>query len=323
MGVKYLNRHLVSNCKDEIVLTHMSELSGKNIVVDISIYLYKFQMSASLIENMYIMLSLFEKYQIIPIFIFDGKPPPEKRKMLNRRYAERVGAESEYTQLCEKLENEELNSREKRALMNDIQVLKRKCVYVTKAEIEVVQRLISAYGFTYCQAPSEADELCSLFVKKGIAWACLSEDMDMFVHATPRVLRYLSLINNTFVLYDTRSILNKLGVTQSEFIMLCVLSGTDYNIEQETNICELFQLFEKFKDHRKINPSVPFIDWAHRNEGLIVQDSQQVVDTMAMFSNTSSKCLSVVETSGCFRHDKQQGKIKEILEEDGFVYPVC
>jgi len=63
----------------------MSELSGKKIVVDISIYLYKYEAENALLENMYVMLSIFSYYNIIPIFIFDGKPPPEKKALLQKR----------------------------------------------------------------------------------------------------------------------------------------------------------------------------------------------------------------------------------------------
>ena len=69
MGIRYLNKYFVENCKECIQLMHMNELYGKTIVVDISIYLYKYQMSDSLIENMYLMLSLFECHDITPIFM--------------------------------------------------------------------------------------------------------------------------------------------------------------------------------------------------------------------------------------------------------------
>ena len=62
----------------------MSELSCKKIVVDISIYLYKYEAENALLENMYVMLSIFSYYNVIPIFIFDGKPPPEKKELLQK-----------------------------------------------------------------------------------------------------------------------------------------------------------------------------------------------------------------------------------------------
>jgi 5'-3' exonuclease len=85
MGIKYLNQFLKDNASNSIKLCRLSELSGKKIAIDISIYMYRFASDNSLIENMYLMLSVFRNYNIIPIFIFDGKPPVEKRELLKKR----------------------------------------------------------------------------------------------------------------------------------------------------------------------------------------------------------------------------------------------
>ena len=96
-----------------------------------------------------------------------------------------------------------------------------------------VKNLIRAYGATYYDAIGEADELCALLTVKDKVWACLSEDMDMFVYGCPRVIRYFSLLNHTAVLYDLNGILTSLGISQKELREICILSGTDYNIECE------------------------------------------------------------------------------------------
>ena len=79
MGIKYLNNFLRTECGESIKAITIAELSGKKIAVDISIYMYKYESSDALIENMYLMLATFRQYNIIPVFIFDGKPPAEKR----------------------------------------------------------------------------------------------------------------------------------------------------------------------------------------------------------------------------------------------------
>ena len=57
----------------------------------------------------------------------------------------------------------------------------------------------------------------------------MSEDMDMFVYGCPKVLRYLSLLKSTVVIYDLKGILRTLKLTHNNFKQICVLSGTDYN----------------------------------------------------------------------------------------------
>ena len=41
MGIKYLNYYLQKNCESAITQINLSELTGKTIVVDASIYLYR------------------------------------------------------------------------------------------------------------------------------------------------------------------------------------------------------------------------------------------------------------------------------------------
>ena len=79
MGIKHLNRFLREEAQDCIKFISLAELSGKKIAVDISIYMYKYASEGTLLENMYLMLSTMIYYNIVPVFIFDGKPPPEKR----------------------------------------------------------------------------------------------------------------------------------------------------------------------------------------------------------------------------------------------------
>ena len=123
---------------------------------------------------------------------------------------------------------------------------------MNKEKIEKVKALIRAYGATYYDAPGEADELCALLVIKKKVWACLSEDMDLFVYGCTRVLRYFSLIGHTVVLYYTKGILEELDMTQKEFKEVCILSGTDYNIDadgnnEKVNLTQTFKYFRKFK----------------------------------------------------------------------------
>ena len=105
MGIKNLNKFLKENAKDSIKLGHVSELSGKRIAVDISIYMYRFALDNNLIENMYLMLSTFRYFNIIPVFIFDGKPPSEKSELIEKRKKDKQEAEKEYNKLKKMLNN--------------------------------------------------------------------------------------------------------------------------------------------------------------------------------------------------------------------------
>ena len=73
MGIKLLTslfkKYNVNNGITEITL---EKLGGKKIVVDIFIYLYKYLKEERLLENIYLMCFIFRKYNITPLFVFDG-----------------------------------------------------------------------------------------------------------------------------------------------------------------------------------------------------------------------------------------------------------
>ena len=57
----------------------------KNFCIDASIYLYRFKCNDALLENLYLMCSLFRVYNIDVIFVFDGKPGEEKYEEIKQR----------------------------------------------------------------------------------------------------------------------------------------------------------------------------------------------------------------------------------------------
>lgn len=244
MGIRYLNQYLKEHCPTSIECISLAKLSGKKIVVDTSIYLYKYETEDMLLENMYVLLSILRYYNIIAVFIFDGKPPIEKKPVLIQRINDRKIAQVEYQKLEDKLNIVE--DEDKRDIIDSMDQLKRKLVHITKEKIAKVKELITYFGSSYYDAPGEADEMCALLMHTKMVWACLSEDMDMFVYGCERVLRYFSLMNHTVVLYNMKGILHELNWSQNEFREICVLSGTDYN---PTN-ASLFQIITYFKKYR-------------------------------------------------------------------------
>jgi len=328
MGIKYLNSFLKENALPSIKLCNLIDLSHKKIAVDISIYMHRFLSDDTLIENMYLMLSIFKYYQIIPIFIFDGKPPQEKSDMLLKRKEGKIYSEREYAILKEKMEiNNDMDETDKQELIYNMDMLKRKFVTIRKNDIKTVKQLIISYGAVYYDAPGEADELCALLTIKEKVWACLSEDMDMFVYGCPRVIRYLSLMSHTAVLYDMKGILNNLGITQKELREICVLSGTDYNlIRDDDNESKhiLTNTLKQFKKYRKAKTGLDFYDWlVEKYDDEYIEDIDQLNKIYDMFDITKicydSKMIDkirVVNRPIC-RDD-----MRTILQSDGFLFPV-
>jgi flap endonuclease-1 len=322
MGIRNLNRYLRDNCKDSIRCINMADLTGKRIAVDISIYLYKYEADNALLENMYVMLSIFRHYNIIPIFIFDGKPPPEKKALLIKRKENRDDAQKEYNNLKKQLELKD-NEDEKQDIISTMDQLKRQIVQINKEKIEKVKYLIRAYGATYYDAPGEADELCALLVTKKKVWACLSEDMDLFVYGCTRVLRYFSLLGHTAVLYYIKGILEELDMSQKEFKEICVLSGTDYNIHadgnnEKVNLIITLKHFKKFKSSNKNN--IQFYDWLIQNTTYIT-DVELLNKINDMFNlDVNHYKLDVFKEIKIINGPIRQNEIENIMKCEDFIF---
>jgi 5'-3' exonuclease len=206
-------------------------------------------------------------------------------------------------------------------------------VQINKEKIEKVKTLIRAYGATYYDAPGEADELCALLVVKKKVWACLSEDMDLFVYGCNRVLRYLSLNNQSFVLYHTKGILSSLNMTQKEFREICVLSGTDYNInantDSKTNINttlpNTIKLFRKYQeDHLNNKNNMSFYDWltCSNKHAEYITDLEllQKINDMFDISNIKEDIRSTLKDLKIVNTPIQKLLVREIMKEDGFLF---
>jgi hypothetical protein len=322
MGIKHLNRFLRTECGDAIKFVSIAELSGKKIAVDISIYMYKFHSDNALIENIYLMLSVFRHYKITPIFVFDGKSPTEKKALLEKRRADKKEAEKQYNKLKKELvENKDIDEADKQEIISNMDVLKKQFVYITREKIDEVKDLIRAYGATYYDAPGEADELCAQLVIKNKVWACLSEDMDMFVYGCQRVIRYISLLNHTIVLYDNKEILNTLQMTQQELREICVISGTDYNMyntenKNTHNLQHTLKLFYMFKKQKE---ETSFYEWLLKNTSYI-EDYELLKNIYDLFDLKHCN-METVDNIKIVNGPIIWDDVNNILQTDGFLFP--
>ena len=265
MGIRHLNKFIRTYCPEAIRQMPLYELKNKKIVIDTSIYMYRYASNNSLIENMYQLIALFKHNNIIPLFVFDGKPPPEKKELLKMRNEEKKNAEIKYKEL-QNIANESKNADELKELNEEMDNLRKQFIRLSNEDIENVKKLMDYYGVCYVQAEGEADALCAKLVIKNEAYACLSEDMDMFVYGCPRVLRYISLLNSNVVLYNLKDILYILDLSLDEFKQLCILSGTDYNVKDKISN-DIYQAIKLFQQYKKSEKYFAFSN-ANRSQGL-------------------------------------------------------
>ena len=349
MGIKFLNHFLRENCPTSIRYIHFSELSGKRIAIDISIYLYKYETANTLLENIYLMLATFRHFGIIPVFIFDGRPPDEKKELLKKRRQDKLLAQSEYNNLSAKLENMNLNSTVeqdvslvnsekeelKQELISEMASLKKQFISITRDQINNVKNLMRAFGATYYDAPGEADALCAMLVVTKRVWGCLSEDMDLFVYGCSRVLRYVSLTSQSAILYCTKGILEELNMSQNEFKDVCILSGTDYNTENynnssfSNNVVSIMQLFEKYKQTKPTTITTDmtsdmitnsFYHWIQKETNMEIKIDVELLEKIRKIFDFSNELFQKFKNIKILNGPIQKETIKTIMREDGFIF---
>lgn len=268
MGIKHLNNYLLTNCScKSIKNTSLNYFYGKTIVVDTFIYLYKYMADGGgelLPKNIEKFILTFKKYNITPIFIFDGKPPLEKRILLEQRRVKKEEAKVKYDTILQQIEeNKGVKSFE---LTNQLASLKKQFIRIDYEHIQSVKAIMRKHNVIYIVAPGESDQLCVEYVKTNKAWGCLSDDMDMLCHGCGYVLRNLSLQNNTVKLYILQNILQELNMTIHIFRDILVLSGTDYNTQDNHNLYDTLKWYNEYKRYcYKHNIQQKFYDWLWKN----------------------------------------------------------
>ena len=310
MGIPNLNKYLLDNCTTQsISKKHLSSFAGRIVVIDTSIYLYKFSGHNTLIENMYTLITIFRYYKMIPVFVFDGKPPDEKKDLLKQRHLDKQAAESKYNDLKQKLAGE---PEDKNEIVVEMEKLKKQFIRIKKESVDAVKSLMDACGVQHCDAPGEADQLCAKMVISKQAWACLSDDMDMFAYGCTRVMRHMSLLNHTVIFYNTNGILRELKIHMRDFREIMILSGTDYNTGVSGDLRKTMKHYGRFRTAEP-ETETPFHDWLHENTDFII-DNTTFTHIYDMFRITDDSTVALNTPY------VDVGKMKELLKPYGFIF---
>ena len=329
MGIKYLNKYLQSNCKKSIRQISLHELRDKKIVIDTSIYLYRFLGENALLENFYLIISIFREYNIIPLFIFDGKPPKEKFELLKKRKIDKKNAEMKYNELECKIKDsvDDMDPVEEKEIKDSMEILKKDFIRLHHTDIENVKSLFQAYGVSYIEAPGEADKLCAKMVCKNKAYACLSEDMDLFVYGCSRVLRYMSLLKKTVVMYNMKDILNELNLSMEDFRSICIVSGTDYTIENSTsnnntngnNLIKTLKYFKKYQKY-KTDGKDNFYEWMETNTTHGTVDSLELHTIHSLFTLENMTEYKQYEKLHIINGPINKSNLITVMDKEHFIF---
>ncbi|CEG68591.1 Putative Flap endonuclease-1 [Rhizopus microsporus] len=113
----------------------------------------------------------------------------------------------------------------------DVTRYTKRTVRVTDQHNAECKRLLKAMGIPYVEAPCEAEAQCAELARGGKVYAAASEDMDTLTFKAPVLLRHLTFSEARKLPIDEINLeraLEGMGLTQEQFIDLCILLGCDY-----------------------------------------------------------------------------------------------
>ena len=229
MGIKSLTQTIKKHSPEAITHENLYKLSGKKVAVDASLILYQqllntpkvFRNKDGKITNhltgVFYKIMNYIALNIELIFVFDGKPPENKKECIENRKAN----VEKLKELSDKSTNEE-----------DKQKYQKMSIRLTKEMIYDVKRLLSLLGISYIHQDGEGEAIASELCRIGYVDYVLTEDMDTMVYGCPNVIR--NCIDRSIKRRDIVSIINYdkmiqgINLTHEKFIDFCILCGCDY-----------------------------------------------------------------------------------------------
>ncbi|XP_051556195.1 probable flap endonuclease 1 homolog isoform X2 [Myxocyprinus asiaticus] len=204
MGISKLAHLIRFDAPTSVRNKEIGDYSGEIIALDTSIVVNQFRsavpghLKLSPLTGLFYRTLTFLEHDIKPVFVFDGRPPNQKRAVLEKR-AQSTGWGSSPSS-------------------NTVSSFTQDC-----------HRLLQLMGVPCIMAPGEAEALCAHLVKSGTVNAVASEDMDTLAFGGTVLLRQLNAKRDSEVTeYSLPKLLEALQLTHKEFVDLCILLGCDY-----------------------------------------------------------------------------------------------
>jgi flap endonuclease-1 len=253
MGIKNLMKLLKSVAPETNKKIELSKFSGKKFAIDTSIYMYRFMYSLKLngipdgspLDGFIRQASTLINLGIVPLYVFDGKPPKEKKDTIKDRIEKKDKTVNKINELNSiKLSLTEKSIGEKSdspiictsgnsystvsEVQSQIKKLDKRVLDVNAEHFEECKKLFTLMGVPYITACGEAESLCARLVKEGYVDAAVSEDTDLYPSGSPVIIKDLNTDKSTASICYLKDILDKLDITQKQLIDICILCGCDY-----------------------------------------------------------------------------------------------
>jgi 5'-3' exonuclease len=269
MGIKNLSQFLKKRNIYEIA--DISILKYTKVGIDVPMFLFKFKGVCDPSTDDWLgcfitFIAFLRKHDVHPIFIFEGRAPPEKIPAQEERREQRQKLVDKTEAIEIDLNNytkngtvtplllqtwEKIKFKNKKSLLAkktltktfiDIEAIKEEInrrkryeINITTEDINNLKELLNLMGISWVQSIGEAETDCVSLFYDGIIDYIVSEDTDVLAYFCPNSEKKLKVIINfnmndfTFVQISKQKVLDTLNLTSESFRDFCILCGTDYN----------------------------------------------------------------------------------------------
>ncbi len=263
MGIKSLTKSIQKFYPDSITHENLYKLSGKRVAVDASLIIYqqllkspkgalfknsKGQITDHIIGVFYKIMN-YISLNIELIFVFDGKPPENKKECIDKR-KEKTKKVAE--------------SIDENSSVEDKNRVEKMSIRLTREMINDIKTLLKFMGISYVhpmegEGEAYASELCRM----GYVDYVLTEDMDTLVYGCPRLItncKDKTLKRKDIIsVFDYDKVILGLDLTPEKFIDFCILCGCDYcaTVPRIGNVTA-YKLIKKYDSIEDIISNTPF-----------------------------------------------------------------
>lgn len=269
MGIKNLSQFLK---KYKVTKTFSIEkLKYRKVGIDTPMFLFKFKSITEPSTNDWLgcfitFIAFLRKWDVHPIFVIEGKAPPEKSITQEERRDQRQKMIDKTTALENDLEVyistgkisdilfqtwEKFKHKNNKSLLlkkplsktfinveaikDEINRRKRYEINITSEDIVNLKKLFDLMGVSWIQSKCEAETDCVSLFYDGMIDYIVAEDTDVLAYYNSledkdlKVITTFNITELTFNQISKNMVLETLNLTQKSFTDFCIMCGTDYN----------------------------------------------------------------------------------------------
>lgn len=233
MGIRGLHSWIRWTAAEQIKQPIWEQFHNKKIGIDILGFLYKAKAhKIHVVHYLGEFIVRCRMYGIIPIPVFDGKPPDEKRPMLNLRAERREEASIKAAKLISDIASIRIPSNRREVIENEIKRLEYNSSYLTSDERNLAKQFFYSCGIVSFNANGEADNVLAYLSRRGFIDAVISNDFDLLTRGVENLLvpqmYALPGDKSGWTVFSLSSILKSVSFTYEQFVEMCILMGCDY-----------------------------------------------------------------------------------------------